>query len=206
MASPHQRHVELPGQGLNLQQGLNPWTAKEVPNQTCLIQKRKGENKLQQLQEQKNHSLYVRYVYVHAKSIQLCLILHNPITVECQAPLSMVFSRQEHQSGFPCPSPGDLPDPGMECMPSAVETLNLNHWTREVPSSPLDSVALGGFLSPSMARALLYILTNGHECLTSRESILNKVQEASRARGKFKQKKPQVVWCLSECKCQDKKQ
>ena len=26
----------------------------------------------------------------------------------------MRFSRQEHRSGFPFPSPGDLPDPGME--------------------------------------------------------------------------------------------
>ena len=29
-------------------------------------------------------------------------------------PLSMGFSRQENWSGFPCPPPGDLPDPGME--------------------------------------------------------------------------------------------
>ena len=26
----------------------------------------------------------------------------------------MLFSRQEYQSGLPCPSPGDLPDPGIE--------------------------------------------------------------------------------------------
>ena len=31
-----------------------------------------------------------------------------------QAPLSMGFSRQEHWSGLPFPSPGDLPDPGIE--------------------------------------------------------------------------------------------
>ena len=30
------------------------------------------------------------------------------------APLSMGFSRQEHQSGLPCPLPGDFPDPGIE--------------------------------------------------------------------------------------------
>ena len=35
-------------------------------------------------------------------------------TVACQAPLSLGFSRQEHQSGLPHPPPGDLPDPGME--------------------------------------------------------------------------------------------
>ena len=32
------------------------------------------------------------------------------------APLSMEFSRQEYWSGFPCPTRGDLPDPGIEPM------------------------------------------------------------------------------------------
>ena len=31
-----------------------------------------------------------------------------------QAPLSMEFSRQEYWSGLPCPSPGDLPNPGIK--------------------------------------------------------------------------------------------
>ena len=35
-------------------------------------------------------------------------------TIARQAPPSMGFSRQEYWSGLPCPSPGDLPDPGME--------------------------------------------------------------------------------------------
>ena len=35
-------------------------------------------------------------------------------TVADQAPLSLGFSRQEHWSRLPCPSPGHLPDPGME--------------------------------------------------------------------------------------------
>ena len=35
-------------------------------------------------------------------------------TVAHQAPLSMGFSKQEYWSGLPFPSPGDLPDPGME--------------------------------------------------------------------------------------------
>ena len=37
-----------------------------------------------------------------------------------QAPLSMEFSRQEHWSGLTCPSPGDLPDPGIEPAPPAL--------------------------------------------------------------------------------------
>ena len=36
------------------------------------------------------------------------------MTIACKAPLSMGFSRQEYWSGFPCPPPGDLPDPGIK--------------------------------------------------------------------------------------------
>ena len=35
-------------------------------------------------------------------------------TVALQVPLSMGFSRQAYWSGMPCPSPGDLPDPGIK--------------------------------------------------------------------------------------------
>ena len=40
--------------------------------------------------------------------------LGPPRTVARQAPLSVGFSRQEHWSGLPFPSPGDLPNPGIE--------------------------------------------------------------------------------------------
>ena len=35
-------------------------------------------------------------------------------TIVPQAPLSTGFSKQEYCSGLPFPSPGDLPDPGIE--------------------------------------------------------------------------------------------
>ena len=38
----------------------------------------------------------------------------TPWTVAHQAPLSIGFSRQEHWSGLPFPSPEDLRDPGIE--------------------------------------------------------------------------------------------
>ena len=38
----------------------------------------------------------------------------TPWSVAQQAPLSMGFLRQEFWSGLPFPSPGDLPDPGIE--------------------------------------------------------------------------------------------
>ena len=50
-------------------------------------------------------------------------------TVAHQAPLSMRFHRQEHWSGLPFPSPGDLPNPGIEPMSPArqVDSLPLSH-------------------------------------------------------------------------------
>ena len=38
----------------------------------------------------------------------------TPWTVAYQAPLSMGFFRQDYWSGLPCPSPKDLPDPGIK--------------------------------------------------------------------------------------------
>ena len=43
----------------------------------------------------------------------------TPWAVACQAPLSMGFSSQEHWSGLPFLSPGDLPDPRIEPAPPA---------------------------------------------------------------------------------------
>ena len=38
----------------------------------------------------------------------------TPWTVACQALLSMEFSREEYWSGLPFPSPGNLPNPGIQ--------------------------------------------------------------------------------------------
>ena len=46
-------------------------------------------------------------------------------TVAHQAPLSMEFSRQEHWSGLPFPSPGDFPDSGSESGSPAAEADSL---------------------------------------------------------------------------------
>ena len=49
----------------------------------------------------------------------------TPWTVACQVPQSMGFSRQEYWSGLPFPSPGDLPDPGIEPGSPALEADSL---------------------------------------------------------------------------------
>ena len=54
-----------------------------------------------------------------------CLTLATPWTVACQAPLSMGFSRQEYWSGLPFPSPGHLPNPGIEPRSPALQADSL---------------------------------------------------------------------------------
>ena len=51
--------------------------------------------------------------------------LAAPWTVACQDPLSMGFSRQEYWSGLPFPSPGVLPDPGIEPRSPALQADSL---------------------------------------------------------------------------------
>ena len=50
-----------------------------------------------------------------------CQFLAIPWTVAPQAPLSMEFFRQVYRHGLPCPSPGDLPDPGIKPRPPALQ-------------------------------------------------------------------------------------
>ena len=45
-----------------------------------------------------------------------CVLLCGPVDYSPPTPLSMGFSRQEFWSGLPCPSPGDLSNPGITPM------------------------------------------------------------------------------------------
>ena len=56
---------------------------------------------------------------------QSCPTLCDPWTVAHQAPPSMGFSRQEYWGGLPFPSPGDLPDPGIEPRSPALQAETL---------------------------------------------------------------------------------
>ena len=53
-------------------------------------------------------------VKVKMKSLSHVRLFVTPWTVAYEAPPSMGFSRQECWSGLPFPSPGDLPNPGIE--------------------------------------------------------------------------------------------
>ena len=55
----------------------------------------------------------------------------TPCMVDHQVPLSGGFSRQEYWSGLPFPSPGALPDPGIEPTSPAAPTLAGGFFTTE---------------------------------------------------------------------------
>ena len=58
---------------------------------------------------------------VMVKSLSRVQLLETPWPVAHQAPPSLGFSRQEYWSGLPFPSPGDLPNPGIESRSPALE-------------------------------------------------------------------------------------
>ena len=69
----------------------------------------------------------------------------TPWTVAHQAPLSTGFSRQDHWSGWPCPSPGDLPDPRIESV------------SPEAPASKADSLLLSHRGSPEFECSIYHL-------------------------------------------------
>ena len=66
---------------------------------------------------------------MHAKSFSHVQLFVNLWTVAHQAPLLMGFSRKEYWNGLPCPSSGDLPNPGVK------------------PASLMSPALAGGFFS-----------------------------------------------------------
>ena len=73
----------------------------------------------------KNLTSGVKRPCAHAQSLSRVRLSVTPWTVALQAPLSMGFSRQEYWSEWPFPSPGDLPDPGVESGSSALQVASL---------------------------------------------------------------------------------
>ena len=65
------------------------------------------------------------------KSLSRVQLFATLWTVAHQAPPSMGFSRQEYWSELPFPSPGDLPDPGIEprspALPADALTSEINN-------------------------------------------------------------------------------
>ena len=61
-----------------------------------------------------------------------------PLTVACQASLSMAFPKQEYWTGLSYPPPGNLPDPAIEPTSPVlqVDPLPLSHWEPRCPCIP----------------------------------------------------------------------
>ena len=68
---------------------------------------------------------------VHAKLLQSCLTLCDPMDYSLPGSSVQGFSRQEYWSGLLCPPPGDVPNPKME------------------PESLMSPALAGGFFSTS---------------------------------------------------------
>ena len=80
-------------------------------------------------------SIITLNVKVKVKSLSCVQLFATLWTVVYEASPSMGFSRQEYCSGLPFPSPGDLPDPGVEPGSPALEADAL---TSEPPGKPMD--------------------------------------------------------------------
>ena len=66
---------------------------------------------------------YYKINCVCAQFLSHVSLFVTPWTVTCQALPSVEISRQEYWSGFPFPSPGDLPDPRIE--PTSLTSIAL---------------------------------------------------------------------------------
>ena len=73
-----------------------------------------------------------------AELLQHVQLFATLLTAALQAPLSMGFSRQEHWSGLSCPSPGDLPDPGIKPVSPVSPALQADSLPAEPSEKPLD--------------------------------------------------------------------
>ena len=81
-------------------------------------------------------SVFIFFFQSESEVAQSCPTLCSLWTVAHQAPPSMGFSRQEYWSGLPFPSPGNLPDPGIE---PRSPTLQADTLTCASPGKPLNT-------------------------------------------------------------------
>ena len=79
------------------------------------------------------HFSLTKVLKVKVLVTQLCPTLCHPMDYTHQAPLSMGFSRQEYWSREPFPSPGALPESGIE---SGSPALQADSLLSEPPGKP----------------------------------------------------------------------
>ena len=74
------------------------------------------------------------HAFVESEVTQSCPTLSDPMDCSPPGSSTMGFSRQEYWSGLPLPSPGDLPDPGIE---PRSPSLQADALTSEPPRKPV---------------------------------------------------------------------
>ena len=101
---------------------------------------------------------------------QSCVTFVTQWIIAHQAPLPMGFSRQEYWSGLPFPSPGDLPDPGIEPWSPALQAVSFivgrffTYWVYYIQNNISVSVTSDNklsFLAPRFVR-LGAVFSAGH--------------------------------------------
>ena len=85
--------------------------------------------------------------------------LLTPWTVAYQAPPSMGFSMQECWSGLSFPSPEDLPNPGIEPRPPAMQADTLPSEPPRKPITKCKSVSVRYYFTPIRLLLLLLLLS-----------------------------------------------
>ena len=100
--------------------------------------KRMEEKNRNKWQEQQIETM-IKMVVVNpsCEVAQSCPTLCDPMDCSPPAPPSMEFSRQEYWSGLPFPSPGDLPNPGIEAGSPALQAVAL---PSEPPGNPTKAI------------------------------------------------------------------
>ena len=88
--------------------------------------------------------------------------------MDCSLPGSSIhgFSGQESWSGLPFPSPGDIPNPGIE---PASPALAGGFFTTDAPGKPINSEFLQ-FQPRALSGSQLYILESARELVLKSEA------------------------------------
>ena len=74
---------------------------------------------------------------------QVCPTLWDPMDYSPPGPPSKGFSRQEYWSGLSFPSPGDLPDPGIQLTSPVSPTLASGFFNTGPPGKPIPQLYKG---------------------------------------------------------------
>ena len=143
------------------------------------------------------------------KSLSHVQLFANPWTVAYQASLSMGFSRQECWSGLPFPSPGDLPDPGIEPRSPALQADALPSepilvWTASQNTRVdcyflLQGILLTHGLNPCLlnCRRILYLLRHCRSNETGVQTLIIFTQEGRKCHNLSLHHWPWLAWQMT---------